>query len=127
MWVHEGSTREDRTIDRLFCRMTHGLVSSGTVSPLDPGDEEDNSQLMIDYWITHPTPKIQRVEAFEWLTYSYRQYLDEAQDEFGGWLITHNWINVIIAQGSDEKAMTYQKYIDEAMYRFFPLWTVKEN
>ena len=119
--VHVGPTRGDRAIDRLFCNMTRGMTSSGTVPPL----ETDSSQS--DHSILYMSTELPRQESFEWITYSYRHFNDEAQEEFGRWIITHDWSDVFLAQSSNDKAKAYQSHIDSAMERFFPLRTVRRK
>ena len=73
------------------------------------------------------TARMHRRESYEWVTYTYRQYSDEARDTFGEWIIMHDWMEVVTAEGSNAMAEAYQKTIDEAMDRFFPLRTVKKK
>ena len=125
--VHVGPTRGDRAINRLFCNMTSGMSASGTVPPLETAPEGDGPSSRSDHLVTYMTTKLPRREAFEWVTYTYRQYSDEARDAFGGWVVLHDWMEVITAEGSHEKAVAYQATIDSAMDRFFPLRTVRKK
>ena len=101
--------------------MTRGMVSSGTVPPL----ETDHS--LSDHRIVHMTTELPRREAFEWTTYSYRHFTEEAQADFGHWIITKDWSDVLLATGSNDKARLYQAHVDAAMDKFFPLRTVRRK
>ena len=64
---------------------------------------------------------------FEWTTYQYRYYNDQAVGEFGAWLATKDWTGVACAVGSNDKANLYQAAVTEAMEKCFPLITVQEK
>ena len=117
-----GPTRGDRAIDCLFCNFSRGVTSSGTVPPLETEAEEAAKS---NHKIAYVTAKIQTRQAPEWISYTYRQYSDEARDAFGRWLVGHDWMDVVTAVGSDEKAAAYQSQIDAALDRFFPLRTTR--
>ena len=80
--VHVGPTRGDRAIDRLFCNMSRSIFASGTVPPLETEAEEAARS---NHLITYMSTKIQLRQSPEWMAYSYRQYSDEASEEFGRW------------------------------------------
>ena len=94
--------------------MSRAVHSSGTVPPLE-------SQAPSDHRVVHVTFDLPRREAFEWVSYSYSYFTEEAQAVFGRWIVMHQWMEVITEQGSNAKAAAYQKTIDWAMNEFFPL------
>ena len=120
-----GPTRGDRSIDRYFSNMSRSVEEAGTVPPLDAGGGLDAAKS--DHRIVYATTKLQRREEFEWLTYSYRHFTDEAQAEFGSWIVMHDWTEVVLAEGSNNKAAAYQRAIDWAMDNFFPMRTTRRK
>ena len=71
--------------------------------------------------------ELPRRETFEWISYSYRHFTEEAQAEFGLWVVTNDWSDVFLAPDSHSKALAYQCHVDRAMDRFFPLRHVKRK
>ena len=116
-----GPTRGDRSIDRVFCNMSRSVTASGTVPPLDAG------QSLSDHRIAHATFQLQRRQSYEWITYSYRVCTEEARKDFGSWLVTQDWSEVLMTQGASEKAKVYQELIDAAMDTFFPVRTTRRK
>ena len=114
--VHIGSTWGDRAINRLFCNMHRGISASGMVPPLQTTGE-DGRIARSNHMVTYMKTKVRRRETFEWLTYTYRHYTDEARDAFGSRVVLHDWMEV----DSGEGRVAYQKTIDWAMDKFFPL------
>ena len=110
--VELGPTRGERTIDRLFTNMGRSIETSGTVPPL----EAENSAS--DHRIAYFTAKVARREAFEWVTYTYRLCTEEAKKDFGTWVVTQDWSEVLAAEGSDAKVKAYQDIIDAALDTF---------
>ena len=102
--------------------MYRSVVSSGTIPPLEaePGNQRQRS----DNLIIHMTAQLPKIQSTEYVTYRYRHFTEEAQEEFGLWLIMHDWGEVAQANGSNLKAEIYQKHIDEAIDTYFPLRTV---
>ena len=101
------------------------MVDSGTVEPLgvEPGTRGSAS----DHRVALITANIPRIRSFEWQTYKYRYFNDESSDEFGRWLVQHDWAGLIQMQGSNEKAEAYQDVVTGAMEKFFPLITVRRK
>ena len=122
--VHIGPTRGERAIDRLFCNMTRGITSSGTVPPLETEAEEASRS---DHLITYMTTKVHTRQAVEWVSYSYCQFSEDASNAFGRWIVGHDWIDVVMAEGSDRKAEVYQQQIHWAMDQFFPVRTTRRR
>ena len=120
--VAVGPTRGDREIDRLFCNMTRGVTESGTVPPLETESDEKS-----DHRIAYVTTKLPRREEFEWVTYTYRHFTQEAEADFGSWVVMHDWSSVLQAVGSDNKAAAFQSDLDLAMDVFFPLRTTRRK
>ena len=87
--------------------------------------ETDHSKS--DHLVAYLTLDLPRRESFEWVTYSYRFFTEEAREEFGQWMVTHDWSEVWEAVGSDAKAEAYQAKMDWAMDAFFPLRTMKKK
>ena len=121
--VPVGPTRGDREIDRIFCNMGRSVATSGTVPPLDSGPQNTHS----DYRIAYSTFRLQRQQTFEWITYSYRLCTDESRRDFGSWIMTQDWAEVLQAAGPNEKARAYQDHIDAAMDAFFPVRTTRRK
>ena len=116
-----GATRGDRAIDRLFSNMGRSLESSGTVPPLDSG------QTVSDHRVMYAVFQIQRKQPYEWITYSYRVCSEEARKDFGTWVMTQDWAEVLLTKGATAKARAYQDLIDAAMDTFFPLRTTRRK
>ena len=72
-----GPTRDGRSIDRIFTNMSRSVKSAGTVPPL----ETDHSKS--DHLVAYVTLELPRKESFEWVTFSYRFFTEEARAEFG--------------------------------------------
>ena len=64
---------------------------------------------------------VPRKEAFEWITYSYRLCTEEARKDFGSWVVTQDWSDVLLAEGPDAKVRAYQDNIDAALDTFLSL------
>ena len=64
-----------------------------------------------------------RSDSYEILQYSYRYYTEESADAFMGWLVSHDWEEVLLAKGSNAKARAYQSAIDQAIAASFKLIT----
>ena len=120
-------TRGDRAIDRIFTNMSRSITDYGTLSPLETEAADGEEALRSDHKIVYMRSALKRTQTFEWLTYSYRDYDDEAVREFGRWVVLHDWIDVITAEGSDRKADVYQGQLDAAMDRFFPIRTTRRK
>ena len=73
------------------------------------------------------TVRLQRQQSFEWITYTYRVCTEEAKRDFGSWFMTQNWAEVLMAEGSNNKAEAYQDHIDAAMNTFFPTRTTRRK
>ena len=73
------------------------------------------------------TTTLPRRETFEWVTYSYRRCTEEAKKDFAGWLVSQDWMDVVLAEGSDAKAKAYQDLIDAAVDTFFLVCTVRRK
>lgn len=59
--------------------------------------------------------------------YSYRHFDEAAQAEFASWITLHDWTDVFLAESSNAKAEAYQRHLDAAMDRFFPLRTTRRK
>ena len=118
-----GATRDDRRIDRIFSSFTGLVEAFGT---LDPLENEDGSKKS-DHRVAYIEADLPRAAAFEWVTYSYRFYNDEATKLFGKWIVAQNWAAVVQAGTSDDKADTYQKMITDVIDAFFPLITTRKK
>ena len=119
--VPVGPTRNGRSIDRMFSNMSRSVQTSGTVPPLEAESSES------DHRVSYASFDLPRREAFEWITYSYRHYTEEACRDFGSWIVAHDWSDVWGAVGSDAKALAYQADIDAALDAFFPMRTVRKK
>ena len=117
-----GPTRRDRCLDRIFSNMSRGITEAGTVPPLQTVDQTES-----DHRIAYIRTTLPRIESFEWVSYSYRHYTEEAEQQFGQWIVTHDWVDVVLAEGSNAKAEVFQAQIDAAMDSFFPLRTTKKR
>ena len=63
----------------------------------------------------------------KWLKYAYRYYNEESVAAFQDWIVLHDWGEVLGAVGSNSKAEAYQRLVDGAVERFFPLITVRRK
>ena len=68
-----GPTRGDRSIDRIFCNITRGILESGTVPPL----ESESSKS--DHRIAYLKTALPRTHSYEWVSYTYRHFTPEAE------------------------------------------------
>lgn len=64
---------------------------------------------------------------FEWVSYQYRYYNQEAGREFGKWLAGKDWADVVQATGSKREDELYQEEVMGAMERCFSLITDRIN
>ena len=119
-----GPTRGDRSIDRIFSNMGRSVTHSGTVPPLET---EATVAAQSDHKVAYMTATLPRREAFEWITYTYRHFDDQAKAKFRDWLIMHDWSEVITVAGSNAKANAYQATLGKAMDEFFPLRTSRRK
>ena len=122
--VSVGPTRGDQSIDRLFCNMSRAVIESGTVPPLET---EADDAARSDHLVAYVTVDLPRRDAFEWISYTYRHFTEEAKAIFGRWIIMHDWASVVQAEGSEAKARAYQADIDWAMDNFFPQRTTRRK
>ena len=122
--VEVGNTRGGRSIDRIFTNMSRSITDCGTLAPLETeGDEAVAS----DHRIAYCGIKLHRREKFTWEKYSYRHYTKENAGKFKEWAIMHDWKEVLNAVGSDKKAELYQKSVEGALERCFPLKTTRRK
>ena len=68
-----------------------------------------------------------RATPFIWLDYSYRYCNKQSADNFGAWLAAKNWADLRAAEGSNEKTGVYQREVNAALERCFPLITVRRR
>ena len=123
--VQVGPTRKDRCIDRLFTNFGRAISESGTVPPLEP--EPGHQGAKSDHRIAFLRANLPRTRPFEWVTYQYRYFNDQAVGEFGQWLAGMDWREVLNAEGSNAKANLYQEEVTRAMEAVFPLITVRKK
>ena len=120
-----GPTRNGRKIDRIFTNFNRSITESGTVPPLEP--EPGYAGSRSDHRIAFSKAELPRNRTFEWITYQYRYYNQDAVEKFGQWLAGHDWADVADAEGSNRKAVLYQEAVTGAMERVFPLITVRKK
>ena len=120
-----GPTRKDRCIDRVFTNFGRAITDTGTVPPLEP--EPGAQGTRSDHRITFASATLPRHRTFEWVSYQYRFFNDQAVEEFGTWLAGRDWADVIEAESSNEKAEIYQKAVTGTLERVFPLITVRKK
>ena len=125
--VNVGPTRGDRSIDRIFVNVP--TKAAGTLPPLesDPGGEEDVTVRKSDHKVAYCSSELPRTQPFKTLSYSYRYYNPESEAQFGAWLASQDWAEVLGASTSNEKTNLYQKQVTGAQDRFFPLITVNRR
>ena len=107
-----GPTRND-SIDITFTNFSDCVTESGTVPPLETDDSDRHS----DHRIANIKAGLPRNATFEWETYSYRYYSKEGAEEFGRWVVLHDWECVLRSLSSNDKAKAYQGEVDDAMER----------
>lgn len=64
---------------------------------------------------------------YEWISYQYRFLNPEAVEKFGVWVAQKDWVDVAMAEGSNNKATAYRAAGTGAMEEFFPLITVRRK
>ena len=96
------------------------MEESGTVPPLQT--ESENEAAKSNHLITYMCTTFPRREAFEGLTYSYRLMSDNSLAE---WIVTHDWSAVYLSEGSNAKAEAFQREVDHAMDKLFPIRTTR--
>ena len=100
---------------------------SGTVPPLESDVVAGEVSKKSDHKIAFVQSSIEKVRAFQILSYSYRYYNAECELEYGRWLAAQRWEDVTGAEGSNGKANAYQKLVGDALERIFPLVTVRRK
>ena len=60
-----------------------------------------------------------RNHTFDWVTYQYRYYSEDAVDRFGCWLAGKDWDDVLQVSGSNNKVEAYQRAVTSAMEEAF--------
>ena len=123
--VDVGPTRKDRCIDRIFTNFSRSISDSGTVPPLEP--EPGFTGARSDHRIAFARADMPRNRTFEWVSYQYRYYNQDAVAKFGQWLAGHDWADVADAEGSNRKATLYQEAVTGALEACFPLITVRKK
>ena len=120
-----GNTRGDHCIDRMFGNFN--AMEVGTLPPLetDPGSEA--AARPSDHRIAFCRTSLPRVRPYELMTYTYRYYSKEGEEEYGRWLAGKDWSHLLGLSGSNAKTEYYQREVVGAMERIFPLITVKRR
>ena len=111
-----GCTRGTRRIDRTFTNFGPAVTGAFSTAPIqadDPGAGQAS-----DHNTTVVSVSLPRVDAYRWIKYyfSYRYYNDESVEEFQHWVVAQGWEAVLAAEGSQQKAMEYQRLVDEAFF-----------
>ena len=120
-----GCTRGSRTIDRTFTNFGTAVREAFSTAPIQ-ADSPGHGQAS-DHNTTVVAVSLPRVDAFRWIKYSYRYYNEESVEEFQRWVVGQGWEAVLNADGSQQKALEYQRVVDEAIQKFFPLITVRRK
>ena len=123
--VNVGPTRGSRSIDRTFLNLQRCFHVAGTLPPLEA--DNDAVGAPSDHRISYITTALPRVQAFTWLNYSYRFFNEDSVKKFRSWIIMEEWQDVLGVDGSQAKALCYQKKITGAIESFFPLITVRRK
>ena len=113
-------------IDRTFTNLKDTVKSCGTVSPLEPDlpDEGTPSNHRVSYLCC----AIPHVRTFKWLLYSYRYFNEGSVDAFQTWVVLHEWSEVLIGSTtSQDKALAYQRLINQAVNDCCPLITMRRK
>ena len=120
-----GNTRGTHCIDRIFSNLS--VTVSGTVPPLETDRTEGTSPKKSDHMVAFIQSSVQKVAAYKMMDYTYRYYNPESEDAFGSWIASVDWSDLLATDGSNEKAEYYQREVNAAMERFFPLVTVRRK
>ena len=120
-----GPTRKDKSIDRLFTNFDRSIEECGTAPPLEP--EPGAQGTKSDHQVAFLKASLPKLKTFEWISYQYRFYNEDAVREFGSWLAGHDWKDVVATEMSNGKANLYQETVTAAMERIFPLITVRKK
>ena len=118
--IRVGLTRGRREIDQVFLNFDQAVVQKGTVAPLETEPNGDVPVRVSDHRVAYMRSKLQKLNTFEWLSYSLLYYNDESVEVFRGWIATYDWERVLSAYGSNEKAKQYQDVVTGALCTFFP-------
>ena len=122
--VMVGPTRGSRSIDHTFANLARSVTGSGTLPPLETDGQEGAPS---DHLISYVSVSLPKIQAFTWLTYSYRYFNEESVQKFRNWIVPESWGDVLDVQGSQNKAVAYQAKITGALESCFPLITVRRK
>ena len=122
--VDVGVSRGNRKIDRLFTNLP-GVHDKGTLPALAP--DLPDAGAPSDHLVTFAKFEIPRIRTFKWLSYSYRYLNEESTERFKTWVVMHDWAEVLAAEGSQAKALAYQRAINMAVETCFPLITMRRK
>ena len=119
-----GNTRKDKCLDRVFVNFSQSVKESGTLAPLESEDQEARRS---DHRVARCYVELPRSRSFSWKSFSYRHYNDASVEAFKTWIVLHDWSEVLLARGSNDKANAYQSTVVAAIERFFPLKTTRRK
>ena len=100
---------------------------AGTVPPLEMDRCPESSPKKSDHRISFVQSSVNKVQSYKMLNYTYRYYSPEAEAEFGRWLAGMDWKDLLEAGSSNGKADVYQREMQAALCRYFPLVTVRRR
>ena len=120
--INYGPTRGDRSIDRTFCNFGRSVVESKTLAPL----ETDDSSRPSDHKIAFAKAVFQK-KKLETLTYTHRPYTGRGADRFVDEISKQEWVSVLNAEGSDQKADEFQRLLSNIFEKCFPLKKVTKR
>ena len=81
--ISVGATRGEQCLDRIFCSFHDKVEAFGTLEPL----ENDDGTKKSDHRVSYMEADLPRMNAFEWITYSYHFYNDASVKKFGEWIV----------------------------------------
>ena len=115
--AHVGPTRGGRSIDRTFINFP--VNSWGILPPLETDGADGSPVRKSDHMVTYIWAALPKIEAFKFISYSYRYKNPESDELLGAWLVGKDWKDVVQARGSNRKAELYNAAVMGAVEHFF--------
>ena len=120
-----GPTKGNRLIDRTITNLKKHITYKGTIAALQPDSAVAGADS--DHLVTFFKAAVPGSSPNQWISHSFRPYTKQGEDKFRDWVVGNDWTSVLLADSSNAKANTYQKEVESAMDRFFPMRTVKRK
>ena len=122
-----GNTRKNRRIDKCFSNFHDRVISTTILPPLETEATDSGVVRRSDHKVVLMCAAIEKLRAPNWRKITFRPYDSNREKEFKDWADNFDWQDVILANGSNEKARRLQAILDDAMNRFFPTKTIRRK